>query len=402
MSQYFSNPNVKYNFIFTFLQSFGRGIWLGNVLSAYIFFLAGESNIILGFTSAAIGVAMTLTVVPAGYFADKFRRDRILRLAGLIGAIGIVFTAIADTILLIFVALIFWGIFQGLIRPSLEAIFADSVTSGQRSKIYSWIHFVRQWSMAIGPFLNVILFLYLGDEWDIDILRSVMLVGLGISGLSLFPLFKFSDDYARSDAEKLDFGDNGNTSKSKYVPYLIITANLIVGIGAGMTIKFFPIFFLDVYGFKPILVQIVFGLSFIATGISGLAAQHASKGGGRPLIIFIVQTFAIISLFYIASLPVVPLLIIAFILRGALMNASQPLSRSILMDYVSKKNRAKWNSIEAVAWGLFWNFSASIGGYLVDFYGFSFTFIITGSVYIVGTLPFLFLIPLVAKEKSEN
>jgi hypothetical protein len=38
------NHNVKLVFLFTFLQSFGRGIWMGSVLSAYIFFLADESH----------------------------------------------------------------------------------------------------------------------------------------------------------------------------------------------------------------------------------------------------------------------------------------------------------------------------------------------------------------------
>ncbi len=396
-----SNPNVRYNFLFTFFQSFGRGIWLGNVLSAYIYFLAGESNVILGYTSAAIGVAMTLTVIPAGYFADKFRRDRVLRLAGLIGALGLVSTFLATNIFMIFVALVLWGIFQGLVRPSLEAIFADSVTSGNRSGIYSWIHLVRQWSMAIGPFLNVLMFLYLGDEWDIGILRSVMAVGLVISGLSLFFLFRFSDDETRSDAEKIEVnGDDKLKERSRYVPYILITSNLIVGVGAGMTIKFFPIFFLSVYGFKPIFVQFIFGLLFIATGMTAILAQRASKGNGRPVIILIVQGLAIASLFYLSTYPPVILLVIAFLLRGSLMNASQPLSRSILMDYVSKKNRAKWNSVEAVAWGLFWNFSASIGGHLVDNYGFSFTFIITASVYVLGTIPIIFLIPLVRKEEE--
>ncbi|MHA2169475.1 MAG: hypothetical protein ACXAB7_06230 [Candidatus Kariarchaeaceae archaeon] len=42
------NYNVKMVFLFTFLQSFGRGIWMGSVLSAYIFFLADESHKLLG------------------------------------------------------------------------------------------------------------------------------------------------------------------------------------------------------------------------------------------------------------------------------------------------------------------------------------------------------------------
>ena len=38
-----------------------------------------------------------------------------------------------------------------------------------------------------------------------------------------------------------------------------------------------------------------------------------------------------------------------FIARTCLMNSSAPLMKSILMDYVSKRNRAKWASLDSVA-----------------------------------------------------
>ena len=87
------------------------------------------------------------------------------------------------------------------------------------------------------------------------------------------------------------------------------------------------------------------------------------------------------------------------------MNAGQPLSRSILMDVVNKKNRAKWNSLEAIAWGLFWNVSAVIGGYLVgdvEPYNFRLNFLVTGGIYILGLIPIIFLIPLVGKERIAD
>ena len=80
------------------------------------------------------------------------------------------------------------------------------------------------------------------------------------------------------------------------------------------------------------------------------------------------------------------------------MNSSQPLSRSIVMDYVSKHNRGKWNAIEALAWGLFWNMSAVVGGYLIDDYSFQTAFFITASVYTVGTLPLFYISRLVVNE----
>ena len=416
------NYNVKLVFLFSFFQSFGRGIWMGNVLSAYIFFISDKSNKLLGWTSAVTGITLTIFVFPSGYFADKIGRDLLLKIAAVIGTIGLFFILFGKTLVFIFIALALWGLFQGLTRPSLESIFADSVESGKRSRIYSWMHLIRQLAMSIGPFVNVGLFAFFGDEWEIDILRSVMIVGIIITFISLGIMLFFSDkrslgERSESIEEEItqinNLKENGFGSKltkdqaKKLIPILLVGSNVIIGIGAGMTIKYFPIFFLDVYQLKPIWVQVIMGLTTIFTGLAALLAQRISIEKGRPLIIFSAQLLATLCLFGIASYPIfnitLPILIPLFIARGSLMNAAQPLSRSILMDVIPKKHRGKWNSLEAFAWGFFWNFSAVIGGYLIGDvapYKFWLCFIVTASVYLVGVIPILLLIPLVGKEKS--
>jgi len=395
---------------------------MGNVLSAYIFFISDKSNKLLGWTSAVTGITLTIFVFPSGYFADKIGRDLLLKIAAVIGTIGLFFILFGKTLVFIFIALALWGLFQGLTRPSLESIFADSVESGKRSRIYSWMHLTRQLAMSIGPFVNVGLFAFFGDEWEIDILRSVMIVGIIITFISLGMMLFFDDKRSlgiksESIEEELtqinNFKENGFAAKltkeqaKKLIPILLVGSNVIIGIGAGMTIKYFPIFFLDVYLLKPIWVQVIMGLTTVFTGLAALLAQRISVEKGRPLIIFSAQLLATLCLFGIASYPIfnitLPILIPLFIARGSLMNAAQPLSRSILMDVIPKKHRGKWNSLEAVAWGFFWNFSAVIGGYLIGDvtpYKFWLCFVVTASVYLIGVIPILFLIPLVGKEKS--
>jgi MFS family permease len=377
---------------------------LGNVLTAFIFFIADESTETLGYTSAAMGLAMSLVVFPAGFLSDKFRRDILLKIAFVVGFAGLIITALANTITGIIVALVFWGVFQGLIRPSVESLFADSIQSGMRSQIYSWLHMVRQLSMAVGPFINIGLFYYLGDTWDLTVLKSVMYVGLTISAISLFPLLIMNDDKSMGeDSDTIYTEDepenNGVKAASRFIPIVLITSNLIIGTGAGMTIKFFTTFFIEEYDLSPIPVNLILGVTFVFTGLSALLAQKNSMKKGRVKMIILVQSIATFCLFIIAFFPPIYLLAILYIVRGGLMNASQPLSRSILMDVVAKEHRGKVNSIEALAWGLFWNMSAALGGWLIGNHGYRITFLITASVYTVGTL---ILIPLISRVKSEN
>lgn len=424
------NPNVKLILFFALMQSIGRGIWMGNVLSSYIYLISGESNQLLGWTSAATGIMMTIVVFPAGILADRFRRDKMLRIAAVIGIIALAIIAFANNLTQIIISLVFWGFYQGVTRPSLEAIFADSVISGNRSFIYSVRQFVEQLGMMIGPLVNIVLFWILGDHWDILILKQVMLVGFIFSLASLIMMFWFDDNKSLgqsseslivSDIELLDDVTNENhheneseiiqsqnkngRSKRKikkvHIPYILVGCNIIIGLGAGMTIKFFPIFFMEIYDMKPVLVQFITACTFLTTGILGIVAQKFSKSKGRAQIIFGVQAAATICLGIIATYPPLILLIIIYIARGALMNAAQPLSRSILMDVVPKKERGKWNSLEALAWGLFWNFSAVIGGYLIGSENnFQLNFFVTMGIYVVGTLPIILLFKIVSHEKS--
>jgi MFS family permease len=412
------NPNVKLAFLFTGLQSFGRGIWMGNILSLYIVlfsenangFFGLTSNELLGITAGISGIAMTLFVLPAGILADKFPRDKMLKAAAYVGISAMIVLGAANNILVIMAALFLWGLFQGLTRPAFESILADSLETGNRSGIYSRIHLVRQFSMAAGPFLNVLLFFIFGDLWDISILKTVMLVGITVSLISTFILFLFRDDRSMgSDSESIygnvhNLADNDlppeQSKTAKKIPILLVTANMIIGIGAGMTIKFFPVFFRAIYSLQPVSVQLIMGFTAIFAGVFAVLAQRFSLSKGRAVMIFVVQFLATICLVFITFYPALIFLVPLFILRGSLMNAAQPLSRSILMDVVPKRHRGKWNSLETIAWGLFWNASAVIGGFLIGDNNFRLCFMITAGVYFVGTVPILMLIPLVHKEKN--
>lgn len=414
------NHNVKLAFLFSISQSIGRGVWMGNVLSVYIFAIAGNNPVILGWTSFATGIAMTLVVFPTGFLVDIFRRDIFLKIASVVGFASLGFVLFGnDEIIFIIIALVLWGLFQGINRPSLETILADSVASGKRSRTYSWLHLTRMISMSIGPFLNVGLFLIFGDEWNIQIMKNVMIVGICITLFSLVIMLFFDDKKSLDTSSESievetirDHNDKRNGKQSKIssnvlIPILLVGSNIIIGIGAGMTIKYFPIFFKEheFYLLDPVLVQVIMGLTFIFTGLASLIAQRFSVKRGRVKIIFIVQFIATLCLFGIAFFPPLYILVPIFITRGALMNAAQPLSRSILMDVVPKKHRGKVNSLEAFAWGFFWNFSALLGGYLIGSeppYNFKLCFLVTAGVYMLGIIPILFLAPLIGKEKIDE
>ena len=406
------NPNVKIFYTYTFIQSLGRGIWMGNILSLYIVLLAETAtgflgltpNELLGVTSAVTGVAMLMSVLPGGILADRWSIKGTLVLAALAASVGLLALALVPTLVGVAVGLFFWGVFQGLSRPAAETMLANSTISGNRSKVYSKAHVLDQLGMGSGPVLNIFLFLILGDRWDVSILRMVMWVGMIFSFISTQIILRIHTQHDLG-MESEALGDSATNDSHKkgiqrFIPHVFLASSFIIGFGAGMTVKFFPVFFRSIYGFQPIAVQAVMGAGLLVTGLATALAQRFSLRQGRAEMIVVLQGFAILCLIGMSFYPPVWIMILLFIVRGATMNATTPLSRSIVMDYVPKKRRGVWNSLQSVAWGLFWNVSALLGGFIIGNDRFNRIFLVTAGIYVLGTGIIIPLIPAIHRERA--
>ena len=81
----------------------------------------------------------------------------------------------------------------------MEALFADSVKTGDRSNITNWKSVLQTLGSGTGPMLTIILFLVLGDQWSTEgptgpqpsfELKVIFTVGNGIKYKKIF--FSFS------------------------------------------------------------------------------------------------------------------------------------------------------------------------------------------------------------------
>jgi MFS family permease len=318
------------------------------------------------------------------------------------------------------------GMGWGLSGPASSALVADSLEPGNRSRVYARMHFVNLGASAIGPFLAVGLTLIFGDTWAIGTLQNLILIGALASIIGILSIGFMSDDHALttrletpSQEKQLDEKPVVSTvfgrefSYDVVIPSIIVISGIIIGFGAGATVAFFPVLFADPtigYGLQPLFTYTVMGITSLVTGFAGIMAQKLIQNVGRIGSMFLVQGLSIVCLLGLVFNLVlyqggtivlntsIILLVIFYMSRNALMNASGPISRSIVMDVVPSKDRGKWNSLETLAWGMFWSVSASIGGFVVDNFGFLYVFVFTATLYTVATLLLLTIRNRVPKE----
>ncbi|MFX0212204.1 MAG: MFS transporter, partial [Candidatus Hodarchaeota archaeon] len=440
------NWNIRLAYIQTVCFAFGMGI----IQVAFSIFVTnnppqglGQTNTILGNLFTIQGLGSTIFVIPSGYFADKYRRDLLIRISvifGLSAQLTLIYaTFLTETPSVALIILIFsevlGGIGWGLSGPAAQALIADSIEPGLRSKIFAKMFFVNLLASAVGPFIAAGFTLIFGDNWDLTLLQNLIVTAAIVAIVAYIAVVFASDEKALVPRVRIQKPPSTTTLPKQDVqiikrdpvvtlfghsftydvisPSILVISGIIIGFGAGATVAFFPILFArsDIgYGLPPFLTYVIFGITSVITGLAALVAQRIIRLFGRIGSMFLTQGLAIICLLGlminlvlyqnqdIAYSVSVFFLVFFYISRNALMNAAGPVSRSIVMDIVPSNSRAKWNSLETLAWGMFWSLSASIGGFIIDNFGFVYVFLFTASLYTIATLLILIIRNRVPKE----
>ena len=428
--------NVPLTLAYTAFVFAGRSVWSQSVLSTFVFLLKEEDYRAVGFITAVMGLAQLVTSFPTGYLADRHRRDSLLRAASVVGVLAMASTLFAiqsSHYVALVIGLAVWGSYWGISNTAMSAIFADSIPTGERSKYFTHRSLLMNVGFAVGPMVSLIMFAVLGDTWNIRDCAIVLAVGQAICLPAVVLLCFLSDDYvvadevnhdeniiidetssnrndqahttiSTGDALPDDGDDHGETvlpenifccfPNDRRIAIFVASADLMSGLASGMSIRYFPIFFVDSLEMGPVLVQILYAISPLCLAGCMKVAQRLSKTFGRCRIavtfkwIGILLMYAMVAV-YESNQPRW-LVCTIYVLRTAFMNSTGALTRSVLMDNVPTKERARWASLESL--NMFsWSGSAALGGVLVGYTGLVPLFCITASIQLLATFPLIFL-----------
>ena len=516
------NHNVLLSLVFCVVAGTADSIWSSVVLSGFLLALAQamgqtkEGNTLVGAAEGVWGLAQLLTALPVGYLADKhWGKAKTVRIGG---ALMLVTVAIHLWTLLniersaensavsasrwyfvLLVALALWGLVDGIAYGPSQALFADSIPTGRRSEMLTWLYTCYLLSSAIGPLVSIVLFTTTrgsgAEDWSLSELFPVFFVGVLLEIPAAILMFFFSDKYVvpealleeaeeteeeesetqqslitqeaaeeeeeaendvghrhDEDEEEVEeqMGSNGtnegeptpttsiaahaNHSPMKAaIPYVLFASSLVTSLASGLTVKYFPLFFKEL-GFGSAAVQGIFLLVPVLISSFSFVAQKMGKRIGRIESTVTLSILGVSLLFFMTFLsrdvgsdfskggtggasvaseaslsssssssmwsnePLRALLIVAvYLVRTGVMNCSYPLLESILMDCVPSDQRSRWKALESIA-SFGWTGSALVGGFLSDEHSYQFTFSITATMQLCGSMLLLLIRPFVEAE----
>jgi len=179
------------------------------------------------------------------------------------------------------------------------------------------------------------------------------------------------------------------------VPWILTVSDFVTMVGAGMTVKFFNLFFIEDERFSPTSICWLQTAYPLVIAIFTKFTERLAKPFGRAQASLLFFSCNVVCLVLLSKVQYLPVLLILFLLRGGFANSTYPIDRSILMDFTPSSRRGMWNAVENFT-SMTWSGSAFLGGILSDSHDYRFTFLITAFVYGTGCIiysPLLFIVP---------
>jgi len=283
-------------------------------------------------------------------------------------------------------------------------IYADSIPREERTYYFSMRRILFLVGVMSGPVFGIVMFSIAGDSWSFIELRIVFAVGLSFRCLTAI-IMLFFDDSKTLGRESAAIVENVATGSVKYgnlVPYIMLTSDIVKALAAGMTVKFFPLFFKNETHLLPSQVNAIIAITAMVQIIFTYLLGRLSKLLGRIQTV-LCSAFCGTSLLFLMGLlksrwaewkVIVPI----YIFRTVFMNSCSGIRKSVLMDFVRKSNRGKWNAVDSFT-RFGWSGSALMGGFVIDKYGYGSTFFITAALQFIG---YTILIPLIYIIRLEK
>jgi len=332
-----------YRFVLaSFLWSFGANL---------VYFFLNFHLEALGYTRAHIGYAQALlllvgvvSALPLAYLIPRLGYLKSLYLAFFLAAGSGVLLGLG---LLVFPALGGYGLAGALLQGAAAPLMARLVPPERRVALFS---LQAALTTASGFFSTLLAGLL--SEWVGA--RHVLLFALPFFLLAVPLALGLPEGEGKVPRLKGRFG----------VWLRLLVPQVVIGFGAGLVIPFLNLYLKEKFGLTYGATGLVFALSSLATGGAMLLQPLLVHRVGKLGAIVWVQALSLPFLALLAWAPWLPVVTLALLVRGALMNAAGPVYAALVMDYLPEEERAGFFLVESALWSLLFALGSALSGKL--------------------------------------
>jgi MFS family permease len=217
--------------------------------------------------------------------------------------------------------------------------------------------------------------------------RFTLYLSLAAVLLTIVPLLLIKEKNRPLLDRKERFGLVARVIRSPDVQRLVFV-NMLIGIGAGMVVPFFNVYFYKVLNATTGQIGLIFSVGQIVM-VAGLLIIPMLVGRfGKVRTIALTELLSIPFLILIALTMNIYLAAVGYIMRMTLMNMANPAISSFNMEIVAEQERATVSSLTQTGWYLLYAISTFISGIMMSRGSYLLPFLITCVVYVIAAVAY--------------
>lgn len=374
-SEYFSRlrlfrPNARL-YLMTVLVT---GVAMGVYRLIFNFYVLS-----LGFDEALLGKLITtnqftalLLALPMGFIVDRFGRKNGLIARSVFLAVSVAAIALWPNVWVLYGMNIVFGVVQSLSAVIMAPFLMENSDKEERTYLFSFSSGLMMVSASIGNWLGGYLPTWMGTLGNVSPESSTAyawaLASMAfVAFLGMIPVAMLKTEKGQKVIRSFD-PLRVLREKPKLLVKLLLPS-LIISVGAGLFMPFMNVFFREVHGQSDQTIGTLFAWGSLAMGVGLLLAPAIADRIGKIQLVVLTQGLAIPFMVLLGFAPFT-VSALAYYVRMALMNMSNPIYQTFVMEKVGPSDRTTVASLTSMVWNSGRAFSPSISGWLQVNYGF--------------------------------
>lgn len=396
--------DVKILTLSRMLGAFGSG--MASVVFNFFFIALGYTKDMLGVYLSTSTFAMAFIAFIAGSIASRFSAKSIMLTSSTINAISLLCQYLIPIPVVLFTGNMIIGISSSFSGVASSPYLTEVSVKENRDHVFSYVRAASVGSVFIGNLLGGFLPYYFGSilnvlpdsaqAYQATLLFSQIFIFISLIPLSMIRKIKPAISHTKL-FEQLTFR---NIKHKKFIIEYGIPV-WIVGLGAGLFIRFMNIWFNEVFAAETYIIGTLFSINTLFLAIGFLLAPILTKRIGKISTIVYSQALSIPMMLGLALSPTIQLAAIFFVSRATLMNMVNPVSQAFFMENIEREEREMANGIVNSGNSFVRGVAAIIGGWMLAQNMYREQFFIASILYVVSVSSFYIFFKGYDKREQE-
>jgi len=378
------SSNAKLVLLHSALAGFSFGVFRF-LFNFYVLSLGnGYDEAFIGTLQTVASFATIAMALPAAYLAERFSQRKIMMITGVTSGISMLGMVVFPFTFTLIAFRMITAISMSMRQVAVAPFLMRNTSRDERQWVFSFNFGMITIASFFGNLLGGILPTWLGNYFGAgptDTLSYQLSIGsmMLVTILSIGPLFMIRmpprDKNRQIELPWVQLWEHGRKLTKFLLPQVII------GLGAGLMMPFMNIYFRTVYQKPDPAIAMVFAVGGLAMGVAQFLGPPLAEKYGKINAVILTQA---LSVPFLMTLGIGAYLVtgdfahasvwfliagVAYIFRLALMNLSNPIYQTFVLEHVPESTQALTMSLSSLSFQFGWFIMPQLSGWLQVTYG---------------------------------